>query len=110
MKISHKRQIKKDKAIRSAKNFDELLDIQYGKIGNKKRDAFEERAQYFVISETLKDARKEAKMTQEELANKVGTKKSYISRLENGKCDIQLSTLYRIFEEGLGIRISLLIG
>lgn len=102
--------MKKDKAIRDAKNFDELLDIQYGKIGAKKRDEFEERAQYFVISETLKDARKGANMTQEELADKVGTKKSYISRLENGKCDIQLSTLYRIFEEGLGIRISLLIG
>lgn len=102
--------MKKDKAIREAKNFDELLDIQYGKIGAKKRDDFEERAQYFVISETLKDARKCANMTQEELADKVGTKKSYISRLENGKCDIQLSTLYRIFEEGLGIRISLLIG
>ena len=102
--------MKKDKAIRNTKNFDELLDIQYGKIGVKKRDTFEERAQYFVISETLKDARKEAHMTQEELAVKVGTKKSYISRLENGKCDIQLSTLYRIFEEGLGIRVSLLIG
>lgn len=102
--------MKKDKAIRNAKNFDELLDIQYGKIGEKKRDAFEERAQYFVISETLKDARKEANMTQEELANKIGSKKSYISRLENGKCDIQLSTLYRIFEEGLGMRVSLLIG
>ncbi len=46
--------MKKDKAIRDAKNFDELLDIQYGKIGAKKRDEFEERAQYFVISETLK--------------------------------------------------------
>ncbi len=102
--------MKKDNAIRKAKNFDELLNIQYGKIGTKKRDFFEERAQYFVISETLKDARKEAHMTQEELATKVGTKKSYISRLENGKCDIQLSTLYRIFEEGLGIRVSLLIG
>ena len=102
--------MKKDKAIRNAKNFDELLNIQYGEIGEKKRDEFEEAAQYFVISETLKDARKEAQMTQEELANKVGTKKSYISRLENGKCDIQLSTLYRIFEDGLGIRVSLLIG
>ena len=39
--------------IRNAKNFDELLDIQYGKIGTKKRDEFEEKAQYFVISETL---------------------------------------------------------
>ncbi|MEI6696636.1 MAG: helix-turn-helix domain-containing protein [Bacteroidota bacterium] len=96
--------------IRTAKNFDELLNIKYGKIGAVKRDEFEEKAQYFVISEMLKDARKEAKMTQEQLADKLGTKKSYISRLENGHCDIQLSTLYRIFEFGLGKRINLLIG
>jgi len=102
--------MKKNEAIRNAKNFDELLDIRYGKIGTKKRDEFEEKAQYFVISETLKDARKKANLTQEQLADKVGTKKSYISRLEDGKCGIQLSILYRIFEDGLGKRISLLIG
>ncbi len=100
----------KNENIRNAKNFEELLDIKYGKIGNKKRDEFEEKAQYFVISEMLKEARKEANMTQEQLADKVGTKKSYISRLENGKCDIQLSTLYRIFEFGLGKRVNLLFG
>lgn len=100
----------KREEIRNAKNFEELLDIKYGKIGTKKRDEFEEKAQYFVISEMLKEARKEANMTQQQLAEKVGTKKSYISRLENGKCDIQLSTLYRIFESGLGKQINLLIG
>ena len=100
----------KEKNIRDAKNFDELLDIKYGKVGTEKRDNFEEKAQYFVISEMLKEARKEANMTQEQLAEKVGTKKSYISRLENGKCDIQLSTLYRIFEFGLGKRINLMFG
>lgn len=97
-------------SIRKSKNFDELLDNKYGKIGTEKRDNFEEKAQYFVISEMLKEARKEANMTQEQLAEKVGTKKSYISRLENGKCDIQLSTLYRIFEFGLGKKINLLFG
>lgn len=100
----------KTEEIRNAKNFDELLNIKYGKIGTKKRDEFEEKAQYFVISEMLKEARKEANMTQEQLAEKIGTKKSYISRLENGKCDIQLSTLYRIFEFGLGKQINLTIG
>ncbi len=99
----------KKEAIRNAKNFDEILDVQYGKIGTKKRDEFELKAQYFIISEVLKEARREAKMTQQQLAEKVGTKKSYISRLENGKCDIQLSTLYRIFEDGLGKKISLLV-
>ncbi|HPH16071.1 MAG TPA: helix-turn-helix transcriptional regulator [Bacteroidales bacterium] len=96
--------------IKNAKSFDELLDLKYGKIGTEKRDEFEEKAQYFVISEMLKESRKEVHLTQEQLAEKVGTKKSYISRLENGKCDIQLSTLYRIFETGLGKRINLSIG
>ena len=95
--------------IRNSKNFDELLDIKYGKFGTENRDEFEEKAQYFVISEMLREARKEAKMTQEQLAKKIGTKKSYISRLENGKCDIQLSTLYKIFEFGLGKRINLFV-
>jgi len=99
-----------NEVIRNAKNFDELLDIKYGEIGTERRDDFEERAQYYVISEMLKEARKEAKMTQEQLAEKIGTKKSYISRLENGQCDIQLSTLYKIFEFGLGRQINLLIG
>ena len=102
--------MKKKDEIRKTKNFEELLDVEYGKIGTKSRDEFESKAQYFVISEALKEARHEAKMTQEQLADKVGTKKSYISRLENGKCDIQLSTLYRIFENGLGCKINLLIG
>ena len=99
----------KNKSIKDAGTFDELLDIKYGKIGTDERDKFEEKAQYFVISEMLKAARKEANMTQDELAAKVGTKKSYISRLENGKCDIQLSTLYRIFEFGLGRSVNLII-
>ena len=100
----------KKKTIKTVTTFDELLENKYGKIGSTKRDEFEEKAQYFVISVMLKEARKEAHMTQDELAEKLGTKKSYISRLENGKCDIQLSTLYRIFEFGLGRRVSLLIG
>ena len=100
----------KEEEIRNAKSFDELLDIKYGQVGTKRRDEFEEQAQYYIISEMLKEARKEAKMTQEQLAEKVGTKKSYISRLENGKCDVQLSTLFRIFESGLGRKINLLIG
>jgi DNA-binding XRE family transcriptional regulator len=99
----------KKTGITKATSFDELLEIKYGKVGTTKRDQFEENAQYFVISELLKEARKEAKMTQEQLAEKLGTKKSYISRLENGQCDIQISTLYRIFEFGLGRRINLLI-
>ena len=100
----------KNEKIRNAKNFDELLDIKYGTIGTKQRDDFEEKAQYYVISEVLREARKEAQITQKQLAEKIGTQKSYISRLENGHCDIQLSTLYRLFEFGLGKPVNMLIG
>ena len=96
----------KKEIIRYSKNFDELLDIKYGKIGAEKRDKFEEKAQYFVINEMLKEARKVANMTQEQIADKVGTKKKLYSPVENGKCDIQLSMFYRIFEFGLGKRVN----
>ena len=98
------------KAIKNTRTFDELLDVKYGKIGTAARDTFDENAQYFVISELMKAAREDAHMTQEDLAEKIGTKKSYISRLENGHCNIQLSTLYKIFETGLGRRINLSLG
>ena len=58
----------------------------------------------------LQEARKEAKLTQEELAQKTGTKKSYISRIETGKSDIQLSTFYRLIELGLGKTLNISIG
>ncbi|MCK4665043.1 MAG: helix-turn-helix transcriptional regulator [Bacteroidales bacterium] len=93
------------KTIKDATTFDELLDIKYGKLGTEKRDEFEVKAKSFVVGEMIKEARKEAHMTQEALAEKTGTKKSYISRLENGKIDIQISTLFKIFEKGLGKRI-----
>ena len=95
------------KTIKDAKTFDELLDIKYGKLGTPNRNEFESRAKAFVVGEMIKDARKEAHLTQEELAKRTGTKKSYISRVENGKIDIQISTLFKIFEEGLGKKIGL---
>ena len=95
------------KTIKDAKTFDELLTIKYGELGTPNRDEFESRAKAFVVGEMIKDARKEAHLTQEELAEKTGTKKSYISRVENGKIDIQISTLFKIFEKGLGKKIGL---
>ena len=88
-------------------NFDQLIEVEHGKIGTESRNSYEEKSQMFIISEMLKDARKEAKITQEQLAEKTGTKKSYISRIENGRGNIQLSTLIRIFEIGLNKRIGL---
>jgi len=98
------------KTMKDAKTFDELLDIKYGKTGTQKRDEFDNKSKAFMIGELIKEARLNARITQEELAEKTGTKKSYISRVENGKIDIQLSTLYRILEEGLGRHVNLTLG
>ena len=89
--------------------FEDHLTNQYGALGTIERIAFEVKAKAFVIGELLKDERLEAKLTQEELADKIGAKKSYISRIETGKTDIQLSTLYKLFEVGLGKQITILI-
>ena len=95
------------KDYKNIRTFDELIELEYGKIGTESRNQYEEGAQLFIISEMLKAARKEANLTQEQLAERAGTKKSYISKLENGKGNIQLSTLIRIFEQGLNRRIGL---
>ena len=97
------------KTIENAKTFEELLEIKYGKLGDSKRNEFEAKAKSFIVGEMIKEARKEAHLTQDELAKRTGTKKSYISRLENGKIDIQISTLFKIFEEGLGKSLKLTI-
>ncbi len=89
------------------RDFDELIEREHGKIGSESRNEYEERAQMFIVSEMLKEARKEANLTQEQLAERAGTKKSYISKIENAKGNIQLSTLIRIFEKGLNKRIGL---
>lgn len=89
------------------KTFDELIEKEYGEIGTDSRHKYEEKAQMFIVSEMLKEARKSANLTQEQLALKAGTKKSYISKIENGKGNIQLSTLFRIFEKGLNKKIGL---
>jgi ribosome-binding protein aMBF1 (putative translation factor) len=89
--------------------FEEYLDETYGKVGTKARTDFDIKAKAFAIGEIIKEERRLAKMTQEELAKRTGTRKSFISRIENGHSDIQLSTLYRLIEQGLGKKINLSI-
>ena len=99
---------KKENAIINCSNLDELLNADFGEVGTSSRKEFDKETEAFCLAQTLKEERKRAGLTQEELAEKIGTKKTYISRLENGKADIQLGTLFRIFE-GLGRRVSLTI-
>lgn len=88
-------------------SFAEHIDKQYGKRGTKKRETYEEGFEAFKLGVMLQELRKDQGMTQEQLANKCGTTKTYISRIENNASDIRLSTLMRIISEGLGGHLKL---
>ena len=88
---------------------DEILDKKYGPKGQPNREEWEQQFEAFKIGVLLEEARTKLGMTQEELAEKCGTNKSYISRIENNSSDIRLSTLMKIIQQGLGGRLKLTI-
>ena len=92
----------KKKENKNITTLDELLDSKYGKRGAEKRENWEQEFESFRLGVLLEEARLKLGMTQEELADKCGTNKSYISRIENNSSDIRLSTLMKIIQKGLG--------
>lgn len=91
--------------MKNTKDFEDILIEKYGKKGTEKRDRYDAASLAFRLGIMLKEARKQANLTQEELAERTGTKKSYISRIERGLSDIQISTYYKLIEIGLGKRL-----
>lgn len=88
-------------------SFTDHLDQQYGKRGTEDRESFEEGFEAFKLGVMLQELRKNNGLTQEQLAQKCGTTKTYISRIENNASDIRLSTLMRIIREGFGRQLKL---
>jgi HTH-type transcriptional regulator / antitoxin HipB len=88
-------------------SFADHLDKQYGKRGTAKREAYEQGFEAFKLGVLIQEMREKQNLTQEQLAVKCGTTKSYISRIENDASDIRLSTLMRIVKEGLGGHLKL---
>jgi len=97
----------KKKTAKTLTPFADHLDQQYGKRGAKKRERYEEEFDAFKLGVLIQEMRVKKQLTQEQLAMKCGTTKSYISRIENNASDIRLSTLVRIIHEGLGGRLTL---
>ncbi len=85
-------------------DYDVVLDERFGKEGTEQRIQAEEDALSFYSGQILLDARKEAKMTQAELAAKIHSTKSYISKLENGVIVPSVGAFYRIIS-ALGLRV-----
>lgn len=74
----------------------QLLDEEYGVKGTPERDEFDAKAMAWFYGTILRDRRKELKLTQREVAEKIGREQTYIARIEKGKSDIQLSSYLRI--------------
>lgn len=91
-------------------DFEDILKDKYGESGSALRDKYEADSLAFRLGVLLKEARSNVGITQQELADKTGTKKSYISRIERGKSDIQISTFQKLIETGLGRKLNISIG
>lgn len=90
-------------------SLEDLIANEYGAIGTAKRDEFEAGYADFKIGAIIQQARKERGMTQEQLAEKIGTNKGNISKIENNVKDVRFSTIKKIIEVGLGGHMDLSI-
>jgi HTH-type transcriptional regulator / antitoxin HipB len=97
------------KAKNNLKNLDQFIEEQYGKRGSSKREKFEKGYEAFKLGTLIQRARLEKGLTQEELAEKCGTNKGYISKIENNIKEVRISTLQKIVELGLGGHLELSI-
>ncbi len=85
---------------------EDMLRRDYGEKGTSVRDEFDAKSRAWYYAEVLKDARKTAGITQQQLADKIGKKREYVAMLEKGETDMQLST-FIMMTEALGLKISL---
>jgi DNA-binding XRE family transcriptional regulator len=88
-------------------SLDEHINEQYGKRGTKRREEFERGYEAFRLGAIIQLAREEKGLTQEKVARRAGTNKSYISKLEKDLKDVRFSTLQRIIHDGLGATLEI---
>lgn len=93
----------------STRSWKDIKDEVYGKKGTSRRDELERDFESFKIGLLLKKAREEKHLTQEQLAELVDKKRTYISRIENDGSNITLKTLYDIVEKGIGGKVNISI-
>jgi len=93
----------------NTKTLDQFVDEEYGKRGMPKRERLEKGYEQLKLGVMIQEARLEKGLTQEQLAEKCGTNKAYISKVENNIKDVRLSTLQKIIEVGLGGHLELSI-
>jgi ribosome-binding protein aMBF1 (putative translation factor) len=93
--------------IKNPKTINELFDQKYGEKGSKNRGEFEQKAEAYMVAELVKESRKKAHLTQQQLAEKLNVKRTYISKIERASSDVRISTLRKIIETGLGGKLNI---
>ena len=74
----------------------QLLNEKHGVADSPEREEFNAQAIAWYYGSLLRDRRKELKLTQKQVAERIGREQTYIARIERGKADIQLSSFFRI--------------
>jgi len=97
------------KAKSNVKTLDQFVDEKFGLKGSESRVEFESGFEEFKLGFLIQQARLDRGLTQEQLAEKCGTNKGYISKIENDIKDVRISTLKKIVEQGLGSQINISI-
>lgn len=87
-------------------SIDSIMDAEFGKVGTPEREEFRKEAYAYCMGQMICEARKKEKMTQAELAKRIGTNKSYISRIEKGVIEPGISTFFRIID-ALGLKVEI---
>lgn len=102
-------QVLTKKKLAELKTGSQHLTEKYGEKGSPSREEFEAKAKAWYFAEILRDERKRQKLTQQQLGERIGKKREYISALEQGQTDMQLST-FMLIANALGLRSSLVVG
>jgi ribosome-binding protein aMBF1 (putative translation factor) len=95
-----------EKMKRETHSANEYLDKTFGKTGTPEREIFSAKALTFYYGELIRETRREKKITQQELAEKIGKERAYIAKIEQGKTDLQISNFTQIIN-ALGLKIQL---
>ncbi len=91
----------------NTRTLNEFIDDHFGERGTQKREKFEKGYETFKLGAMLQEARLKKGLTQAQLAERCGTNKAYISKIENNVKEVRISTLQKIIEQGLGGRLNL---
>lgn len=91
----------------NTRTLEQFKEEQYGQRGTPKRDKLEQGFEAFKLGTLLHEARLKKGLTQQQLAERCGTSKTYISKIENNVKEVRLSTLQKIVEVGLGGQLNL---